>query len=395
MDRRCTMPSPASRHETGLGGFFDKVGKVFSDIGHSISDPYHSVRDEVTRVARTLLRTAARSAAVEVAFRVAGTIVTAGIGAPLVQLGVSAASRFSGANLDRAFAEVSGAASSAAATDATSTVNVAAWAEEHAGLIVEAARTYAPILTPEQTNQALQEIAKFANQVDAFGTLYTMAFTELTLQAETSRRRRDELRVRIAEIKADVARRGGVWLVVAKHAYQAIQIVVIAIATAGTAVPIVAGITALDAAQFAMSAAQMALELQNAAELSRISREKLREARAARATADAEEMRRLEAAIAALEQEIREMGGLGRSGAPVRRQDLDPAIVAVLGTEGTARPLEIASLETALAPPLGLGTGPAPPTLEEVLARTAIGPEPVTKVVIRKRFHWVPTKVPP
>ena len=89
------------------------------------------------------------------------------------------------------------------------------------------------------------------------------------------------------------------------------------------------------------------------------------------------------------------MGGLGRSGAPVRRQDLDPAIVAVLGTEGTARPLEIASLETALAPPLGLGTGPAPPTLEEVLARTAIGPEPVTKVVIRKRFHWVPTKVPP
>jgi len=168
------MLSAATDHGTGLGRFFDKVGKIFSDVGRSFSDALHSVRGEVTRVARTFLRTAARSAAVEVAFRVAGTIVTAGMGAPLIQLGVSAASRFSGASLDDSLAQASGMAVNAVASDATSSVNAAQRAEEHAGLIVEAARTYAPVLTPEQTNQALQEIAKFANQVDAFGTLYTM-----------------------------------------------------------------------------------------------------------------------------------------------------------------------------------------------------------------------------
>jgi len=387
METRHAMLSAATGHGTGLGGFFDKVGKIFSEVGHSISDAVHSVRDEVTRVARTLLRTAARSAAVEVAFRVAGTIVTAGIGAPLIQLGVSAASRFSGASLDGALAQASGVAVNAAASDATSSVNAAKWAEEHAGLIVEAARTYAPILTPEQTNQALQEIAKFANQVDAFGTLYTMAFTELTLQAETSKRRRDELRIRLAEIKADVARRGGVWLVVAKHAYQALQTVVIAIATVGTALPIVAGITALDAAQFAMSAAQMALELQNAAELARISRETLRGQRQVRAAANAAETKRLQDEIARIEREIQELGGLGRGGA-VRRDDLDPAIVAVLEPEGKRRPLKLASLESALSLQFGTVGVSGPPTLEEILVPSARGPPPKAASVVNK-LNWV------
>jgi len=375
------MPSPPTGcgQHTGLGGFLDKVGKIFKKVGHTISEAYHDVRDEVVRVARVVLHTAARSAAVEIGFRIAGTIITAGIGAPLIQLGVSAASRFSGADLDNALAQASGAASEATATDAVTSVNAAQWAEEHAELIVEAARMYAPILAPEQTNKALQEIAKFANQVDAFGTLYTMAFTELTIQADASKKRRDELRVRIAEIKASVVRRGGVWLMVAKHAYQALQTVVIAIATAGTGLPIIAGITALDAVQFAMSAAQMALELENAAELARISREKLREQRATRAAADAAETKRLEEEIARLEEEIRQLGGLGRDGQRIQRSDLDPGIVAVLSPEGGGGPGELISLERALGLQFGVMSGPSPPTLEEILVpKTETRPHKIT-----------------
>src|SRR5207237_5678909 len=147
--------------------------------------------------------------------------------------------------LDQALGAVADTVTTTAQTGAVQSVGgISQWAQEHAGLIVEAARTYGPILAPEQTNNALQEIAKFANQVDAFGTLYTMAFTELTIQAEASKKRRDDLRVQIAQIRADVAKRGGVWLVVAKHAYEALQATVIAIGTAGAGLPVVAGITA-------------------------------------------------------------------------------------------------------------------------------------------------------
>ena len=151
-----------------------------------------------------------------------------------------------------------------------------------------------------------------------------------------------------------------------------------------------AGITALDAAQFAMSAAQMALELQNAAELARISRETLREQRQARAAANAAETKRLQDEIARIEREIQERGGLGRGGA-VRREDLDPAIVAVLGPEGERRPLELASLESALGLQFGVVGVSGPPTLEEIFVPSARGPPPKAAFVMNK-LDWVLNK---
>ena len=299
------------RRPAGLAGFFSKITKELSRWGRRIEAETRRVTDrvrkEIERDVRRALRTAARSGALEIAFRVVGTALTAGTGTPLLELAVSAVDRF-GADGEALLARTIG--DTAAAGAPTSLGADPAWAKfvsESAPKLVQVARSWGPVVAPETTNRVLQEIAKLANRIDILSSLPTLALSELTIQAEESKARRDQLRQRLAEIRADVQRRGGVWLVAARHAWQALRSAVVTVATMGAAAPLLASV---ELAEIAVSAAQTGLELANGLELARIARAQLREQEKARTAELERERAELEAEIARLRRELAEAGGV-------------------------------------------------------------------------------------
>lgn len=161
-------------------------------------------------------------------------------------------------------------------------------------------------------NEFLAAVVVEVNKVDFLQTLPTLAISELTVQAQDSRSRRDALRMRIGEEQARWANTE--WAVIAKHAYQAAQAVVISVVTFGAGL-FVSAIISLGTQM--ISAATTALQMQQMREMVRVAKEQQREKRAAEEAAINEEMRRLEAEIAAVNAEIEAAGGVPVAGGTV------------------------------------------------------------------------------
>lgn len=153
-------------------------------------------------------------------------------------------------------------------------------------------------------NEFLAEVVVEMNKIDLFQTLPTLAMSELTIQAQDSREKRDALRMETAAIQAKWAQTE--WAVVARHAFQAAQAIVIEVVTLGAGTFIVA---IIELGQMLISAATTALQMQQMREVMKIAKDQQRERKAAEQAALALEMQRLEAEIAALNAEIAAMGG--------------------------------------------------------------------------------------
>lgn len=161
---------------------------------------------------------------------------------------------------------------------------------------------------PDETNAFMAEVVKSMNSIDLFQTLPTLALTELTVQAQNSKAKRDSLRMKIATIQAKWATKR--WAIVAKHVYQTAQAVIITVVTWGVGSAVVA---AIQAGQLLISAATTALQFQMMRELTRIAKDEVAQAEAAQRAAIDADMAALEAEIAALRAQIAAAG----SSAPV------------------------------------------------------------------------------
>jgi len=169
-------------------------------------------------------------------------------------------------------------------------------------------------------NEFLADVVVEVNKVDFLQLLPTLALTELTVQAQDSRRRRDDLRVKVYEAQSLWAQED--WAVIAKHSYQVAQAIVISAVTLGAGTVLVAGVQIATSAfitlgQQLISAATTALQMQHARELVRIAKQQQRERAAAEEAALTEEMRRYEEEIARINAEIEALGGVPVSGGTV------------------------------------------------------------------------------
>ena len=172
----------------------------------------------------------------------------------------------------------------------------------------------------DEVNVLLAEVVVEVNKIDLFQTLPTLALTELTIQAQDSRSRRDSLRVEVAEIQAKWATTE--WAVVAKHVFEAAQMVVVGVVTLGAGNVLIAGAEVaiqaiIELGRTLISAATTVLQIQQMREFTKIAKERQREARQAEEQRIAEEMRRMQAEIDALNAEIAAMGGQPVDGATV------------------------------------------------------------------------------
>lgn len=294
-----------------LGGIFDKVARVVSDAFSDIGDEARRTWDRVRAEAR---RTGNRVGdAVERAVRDIGT-------------------------RDWWVDTVARTVSRVAATRIL--VAIASFVYPPVALVAESIQAFLAkykaedVGTPEfwavvdkdGMNEFLADVVVEVNKIDFLQTLPTLAVSELAVQAQESRRRRNDLRVRISEAQARWAQED--WAVIAKGAYQVAQAVVISVVTFGAGSVIVAGaeiaVSAIVAlGQQMISAATTALQMQQMRELVRVAKQQQRERAAAEEAAINEEMRRIEAEIAALNAEIAAVGG-----APVSGGTVDEALAA-------------------------------------------------------------------
>lgn len=262
-------------------------------------------------------RSVARSAAARGLVMAVGSVLTAGAGAPALASILSAA------------ASATGGLSSVAvdalvregATNLTPQLRLGLRpglaeylgqpvAERAVSGAVSAAVDHAPWLAPEETNRVLQQAAEIAARYDFLGTIYTMSFNELVVQAERSRRKRDELRLLLAEIQARMANER--WVVVARAAYKALETAVLAASGIGGAVLAVrAGL------ELAASAAKVGLQMLQAGELARSAERDARRRAADQQAADDAAIRALEEELARLRAELGALNGQ-RSAAGLR-----------------------------------------------------------------------------
>lgn len=163
---------------------------------------------------------------------------------------------------------------------------------------------FAATVGKDETNDFLGEVVKNLNAIDIFQTLPTMALTELSIQAQDSRQRRDALRMEVIEIQARYANES--WVTIARNAFQFVQDTVLTVVTWGAG-SLIVGFIRLG--QMAMSAAVSLLQMQMAREAMQISRDKVREQRASRVAAEQAEIERIKADIDRVKAEIAALGG--------------------------------------------------------------------------------------
>lgn len=114
-------------------------------------------------------------------------------------------------------------------------------------------------------NQALIGAAKATQYIQGFIPFFPEAISELTIQAQRTEKERDTLRLKLAQLQAQIERNGGLWYAEAKVAFHAIISVCMAIATAGAGFALTAiEQTVMQVAQTCLSAAGTVLQLVNA-----------------------------------------------------------------------------------------------------------------------------------
>jgi hypothetical protein len=251
---------------------------------------------------------------------------------------------------------------------------------------------------PDETNAFLGETVKAMNKLDIFQTLPTLALTELTIQAQTSREKRDGLRLEIAMIQAKYANTG--WVIIARAVFEVVQAVVITIVTFGAGAIIVA---AIEAAKLAMSAATTLLQLQMMRETTRIVERQVAERRAVEEQRRLVELHALEVELEALRKEIADLGGvpeievatveqaLGLTGADLSawsldRRFLDPGIQAILIEPGAApSPPPISDVLNFGGSVVAARLAPCCVEIVDILAETAPAPDqPLVRHYVRK-----------
>lgn len=168
------------------------------------------------------------------------------------------------------------------------------------------------VADPDDTNKFLAEVVTAMNQIDLFMTLPTLAVTELTIQAQTSRQKRDELRLQIAEIQANWASQK--WVVIARAAFEAAQLIVVTIVTLGAGTVIVLGEavlveTIIELGRMMISAATTLLQVQQMREITRIAKSQQQKRKSESEARERAEMAAIQAEIDRLNAEIMALGG--------------------------------------------------------------------------------------
>jgi len=182
--------------------------------------------------------------------------------------------------------------------------------------------------------RTLADIARAAVYAEGFIPILPYALEELTIQAQGSARRRDELRVQLAQLRAQVVRNGGPWLKAAQQAVHVFAGLVIAAAAIGA---VTAGMfaTLKSLAMMVISAAETGYHLANAREVAREIQSRMRAQNASDIAAEEEALRQIEAEIAALEAEIAAgQQATGQPTAPAPRGaglGIGAALAAVVG----------------------------------------------------------------
>lgn len=243
------------------------------------------------------------NAAIQLLLVAAGTILSAGTAtAPLVSMLESGAA---GAVADAGGA--GGALAQAVTALATHPVVAAAIAEGAA---------------PDKVARALADVAKvsvYADLVPIVGELYDLALDELVIQAQTTRARRDDLRLQLAAIRARVTHEQ--WFQITKGVIEAVTAIVMAWAI-GPADALARVLVQI--AEALLSAAAMGLKLANAAAMTDL----IAQAMDARYQAEVEALHLSEAQIQA------SIDALNRALAQGQAAPMTPAQIA------RAQPLE-------------------------------------------------------
>jgi hypothetical protein len=295
-----------------LGGIFDSVSKALRDAGRAVSGAISDIGDEARRTWDRVRNEARR----------AGNRVGDAVERAVKDIG----------NRDWWVDTVARTVSRVVATKLL--VAIASFVYPPVALVAAAIQAFLAkykaedVGTPEfwavadkdGVNEFLADVVVEVNKVDFLQTLPTLALSELTVQAQDSRERRDDLRLRVAEAQARWA--SAEWAVIAKAAYQAAQAIVISVVTLGAGTVLVAGMKVAVSAIVALgqqmiSAATAALQMQQMRELVKAAKQQQRERAAAAQAALNEEMKRLEAEIAAINAEIAAIGGAPVAGGTI------------------------------------------------------------------------------
>jgi hypothetical protein len=169
------------------------------------------------------------------------------------------------------------------------------------------------IADKDDVNAFLGDVVVEMNKIDLFQTLPTLTLTELSIQAQDSKRKRDDLRMEVVQIQAKYASQK--WAVVAKAVYQAAQTIVISAVTFGAGGVLIAGATVSISTLVQLgftfiSIATTLLQMQMMREVVRITKEQARKQAAEQAARDAAEMAALQAEIDRINAEIAALGGV-------------------------------------------------------------------------------------
>lgn len=246
----------------------------------------------------TVVSDLARNVAIKVVIQAVGSAVTLGAGAPLISAGLQLASSVGATNLIEATTGVpvntsttgsSVTSTSASASQSAANSTVAMNTAPPPPIVTETIDAIAPSLpiakevTPQtakaQTNQALSAIASisiYLDDVGALQSLYAMAFRELTIQAQTTKAAKQELRIKLATEQAKL--QGQKWYPYAKAAIEVLKTIV----TLGTSSALELGFTAFEQglSTFMLNAAKTSLALWQQKEMMVASMIRMREGHA-------------------------------------------------------------------------------------------------------------------
>ena len=278
-------------------GIFESVGREIARIPENIVHLPDTIVDYI-RSPREFLEQVAR--AVDAG---GGFVATALLGPAVVPL-LLAAKAGASAHTPLGFAtnlgrDVSGGMAVGLALSAVGAGSAHFFESMQEDFIVQAGQV--AVIFPRHS---VDTVATIATYVDGFIPFLPAAIGELAIQAQYTRDERDRLRIRLAELRADIAASGGTWLPMVKQAFKFAYGLVMSLATAGLAVPALL----VDLATEVASAAEAALKLLDATETTKILEREARDRAAAREAELQSEIARMRAAIAQLEAEIAALG---------------------------------------------------------------------------------------